>query len=187
MKFYTSDHHFDHSNIIKFSGRPWDNINDMNEALISKWNAKVSSIDDVYILGDFCMNKSRFIEHAGRLNGIKHFIAGNHDPKLDANTTLKKCIFHPPIHQINDNGKKIILSHYPMLEWNSYWHGAVHFHGHCHGNLGANCHRNAFDVGVDCRDYEPKTYDEIVADNFVKFTIHDGHSLITDRMKSKSI
>ena len=58
MKFYTSDLHFDHLNILKFEpeSRPFNTIDEMNEALIKKWNDKVKQDDEVYILGDFCFD-----------------------------------------------------------------------------------------------------------------------------------
>lgn len=45
--FYTSDTHFGHKNIIGFCDRPFDDIEEMNRALIERWNAKVSDADDV--------------------------------------------------------------------------------------------------------------------------------------------
>lgn len=28
----------------------------------------------------------------------------------------------------------IVLSHYPIIEWNKSYHGSYHFHGHTHRN-----------------------------------------------------
>lgn len=50
--FFTSDHHFGHANIIKFSNRPFSNVEEMNEELIKRWNEKVSSEDEVSYIGD---------------------------------------------------------------------------------------------------------------------------------------
>ena len=180
MKFYTSDQHFDHANIIKFCKRPWATVEEMNDALVTKWNRRVSHSDDVYVLGDICFNKNRFIHFMKYLNGTKHIILGNHDPKNIQHELrgMKNVVLHDKVHVIKDNGRKIHLQHEPCFEWTGYWNGVVHFHGHTHGTIGKNYQRNAFDVGVDCRDYEPKTYDEIVGNDFVKFTIADGHTLI---------
>ncbi len=52
MIFFTADTHWGHANIIKFCDRPFVSIEEMNEVLISKWNAKVTGNDTVYILGD---------------------------------------------------------------------------------------------------------------------------------------
>ena len=45
MIYYTSDLHFDHTNIIKFCNRPWDTADEMNAALIKKWNNRVNDDD----------------------------------------------------------------------------------------------------------------------------------------------
>lgn len=164
MNYYTSDLHFGHTNIIKFCNRPWANANEMDQDLIEKWNTRIEEDDHVYILGDFCFNKSRFVELLGKLKGFKHFVLGNHDPKGITHATkhLKNVCYHELVHTVKDEGKKIVLCHYPIREWNGYYHNTVHFHGHTHGSIGDNFHPNAFDVGVDSRDYEPKLYDEIV-------------------------
>lgn len=53
MIWFTSDTHFGHANVLKFSERPWDDIDDMNYALIENINACVEPSDELYILGDF--------------------------------------------------------------------------------------------------------------------------------------
>ena len=51
--FFTADTHFCHKNIIKQEDRPFNSIEEMNETMIKKWNAKVKPTDSIYILGDF--------------------------------------------------------------------------------------------------------------------------------------
>lgn len=52
MKYYISDLHFGHKNVIKYCNRPFKNTDEMREGLISRWNSKVKPSDTVYILGD---------------------------------------------------------------------------------------------------------------------------------------
>lgn len=52
--FYIADLHLQHSNVIKFDKRPFTNVEEMDDALISNWNAVVDKGDHVYHLGDFC-------------------------------------------------------------------------------------------------------------------------------------
>lgn len=55
MVYFTSDLHFYHEKIIKHTQRPFHTVEEMNKALIKNWNDKISSADEVYILGDFTM------------------------------------------------------------------------------------------------------------------------------------
>ena len=48
--FFTSDHHFGHKNIIKFSNRPFENADEMDEIMIQRWNEKIKP-DEIYHFG----------------------------------------------------------------------------------------------------------------------------------------
>jgi calcineurin-like phosphoesterase family protein len=52
----------------------------MNEALIWRWNSRVTPEDTVYVLGDVCMGKiDTSLALISRLQGEKILLAGNHD------------------------------------------------------------------------------------------------------------
>ncbi|NBD27849.1 metallophosphoesterase family protein [Paenibacillus glycinis] len=51
--FFISDHYFGHKHIIDFESRPFTEAEEMNEAMIEKWNAVVGKGDKVFHLGDF--------------------------------------------------------------------------------------------------------------------------------------
>ena len=50
--YFTADSHFGHANVIKHCNRPFTTLEEMNEALIANWNARVHKNDHVYIAGD---------------------------------------------------------------------------------------------------------------------------------------
>lgn len=91
--FFTSDLHFGHRNVIKYSNRPFaseqemqsgiisdESVNYMNETLVLRWNETVGLNDIVYVLGDFAMgHKDNVLKYGSRLNGTKLIIPGNHD------------------------------------------------------------------------------------------------------------
>ena len=56
IRWFTSDLHFGHKNVITYCDRPWATVEEMNEALIKIWNDTVHPKDTVYCLGDFSMS-----------------------------------------------------------------------------------------------------------------------------------
>jgi calcineurin-like phosphoesterase family protein len=50
--WFASDYHFCHANVIKYDGRPFNNVEEMNQTLIDNWNEVVGDDDVVFYLGD---------------------------------------------------------------------------------------------------------------------------------------
>jgi calcineurin-like phosphoesterase family protein len=166
--FFTSDTHFGHGNIIKYCNRPFKDVDEMNQALITNWNSVVQPNDIVYHLGDVGFtqpDKLRWI--LNRLNGSKILLLGNHDKQLARERSTGFGDAFQSIHdylEININGNKIILSHYPMLTWNGSGHGSIMLHGHAHGNTnyGHLSKAKILDVGVDVHNYFPMSSDSVL-------------------------
>lgn len=84
-----SDTHLGHENILKFTdsatgnlvrGHLFDNIDQMDEYILEKWNSVVKQGDIVYHLGDVFMgDKERFKRQWPKFIGSKRLIVGNHD------------------------------------------------------------------------------------------------------------
>ena len=83
--WFTSDQHYWHANIIGYSGRPFANVEAMNEALIANYNAVVKPDDTCISVGDFSLVENRVKSIVEQLNGHKVLIAGNHDMCHPAN------------------------------------------------------------------------------------------------------
>lgn len=170
MKFYTSDLHFGHKNIIKYEDRPFSSVEEMDEFLVDRWNKKVSVGDEVYILGDFGFIKGkRANELLDRLNGRKYLIRGNHDSSFLNDKLFDKAKFEwiKDYCHINDDGKIVCLFHYPIAVWDRQHHGSIHLYGHVHSNKDNHhplLHRlnNAYNVGCDVWNLEPVTLKEIL-------------------------
>ena len=47
MRYFISDQHFYHSNIINIDGRLFSSVLEMNEYMIEKWNSRVKVNDEV--------------------------------------------------------------------------------------------------------------------------------------------
>jgi calcineurin-like phosphoesterase family protein len=80
MRFFTSDMHYGHANIIHYSGRPHANIMDMGQDLMERWNSVVAPHDEVYVVGDVAMGKlEQSLEWIDLLQGTIYLVPGNHD------------------------------------------------------------------------------------------------------------
>lgn len=135
----------------------------MDEDLIAKWNAKVSKSDTVFHLGDFGFATEQYLEGViKRLNGNKNLILGNHDKTIRKSRTLQGLFTSVrDFSEIDLNRQKIVICHYPLMAWNKSHYGSWQLHGHCHGSLPVDLTQKRIDVGVDCFNYTPVSFDEI--------------------------
>jgi len=184
-RWFSADAHYSHTNIIKFCGRPFSNVWEMNEQLIANHNACVGLNDEWYHVGDFSFRGStgKTIEILKRLNGKKFMILGNHDKAIKDEEVLHyvewvKDVYDLTVQDHTVRGKKqlINLYHYSGRVWNkSHWGGWQLF-GHSHSGLSEPDDLLAIDVGVDAtarrlstdgilrpEDYRPLCYEEIKA------------------------
>lgn len=166
--WFTGDTHFNHENIIKFSGRPYDSVGHMNAQLVANWNEEVRPQDTVYHLGDFAFGSADHSKLFRSLHGNKILIRGNHDVRNKA--VLKLDWGHVADLMTIRLKHKIVLCHYAMKTWDSKQRGAFMLYGHSHGSIGGG-DELTMDVGVDCNGYRPVSYDaicEIMAERTLK-------------------
>jgi calcineurin-like phosphoesterase family protein len=78
-RYFTSDHHFWHRNVIKYCNRPYNSVEEMNEGMVHNWNEVVKPEDEVIVVGDFSMAFRSVELYTNRLMGRKILVAGNHD------------------------------------------------------------------------------------------------------------
>jgi calcineurin-like phosphoesterase family protein len=151
--FFTADLHLGHANIIKFTGRPFRRgdellIDEMDEALINNWNARIGDRDTVYVLGDFCIwrDKKAPARYFRRLKGRKILVAGNHDKQ--ETLALPWAEVYPDGQRILKLNKlKLCLNHYSMQVWIDSHKGSWHLFGHSHNTCKPV--GRSFDAGVD--------------------------------------
>ena len=161
-KFFTSDTHFSHKNVIKYDNRPYSSVEEMNESLIENWNKVVKPNDVIYHLGDFGFASDEDIfSIIKRLNGKKIFIVGNHDKQM-YHADIRKNFesYHNYLEVVIDK-IPTILFHFPINVWNKKHYGAFHIHGHVHGSKVYEKPVRAFDAGVSCNNYTPVSFEEI--------------------------
>ena len=79
-RWFTSDLHLGHTNIIEYCDRPFQSVGEMNAALIARWNEAVAADDEVWVLGDVAMGRmDETLPLVGELAGRKTLLTGNHD------------------------------------------------------------------------------------------------------------
>ena len=173
MIYFTSDTHFFHKNILEYCPERKNfasSVEEMNDILIQRWNSKVNHGDDVYFFGDFIFNKNPETIKAtfGALKGNIYFIKGNHDDKQ-----VTRNLSVPVMDSVmfNLDGVKIYLNHYPNST-KAYEKFNFMLCGHVHDKWdqkrkfeivnGNKCWTPMINVGVDVRDYEPISLDEVM-------------------------
>lgn len=177
-KFYISDWHYGHKNVLGFDNRPFTSIEQMNEELIRRWNSVVSAGDLVYILGDmfWCTPKiaAPIME---QLNGQKILVKGNHDRWHDSKFD-KLFVKIDEYMEIEDEGRNVVLCHYPIPCFKNHFYGWIHLYGHVHNSFEWNMMEHQrflmeelydrqcdmINVGamMPWIDYTPRTLDEII-------------------------
>jgi len=167
--WWTSDWHFNHFNIIRYCNRPFKTVDEMNNIIISRFNARVKPNDLVFFLGDV-----GFKSGTGRGEGepqkpqelLKNlncqniiFIEGNHDKK-------GKNGFKTPIQSIviRYGGHLINMTHKPESANFDY---KINIVGHKHDKW--FCQRfykkgkftDCINVCIEQNNYYPFSWDEI--------------------------
>lgn len=153
---FTADTHFGHGGALGLFRRPFASVAEMDAALVGRWNAAVAPGDTVWHLGDFATLRTvpaRAAALLERLHGAKHLIAGNNDgPGIRA---LPGWASVRDMAEVELDGRRLVLGHYPLRAWNGQRRGALNLHGHSHGRLEPLPRQ--VDVGVDAWDFRPVT------------------------------
>lgn len=127
MNYYIGDLHLFNRNQTdegrNYDGRPFATVEEMNQYILERWNAKINNGDTVYILGDMAMRgkNNALLALVAQLKGKKILFRGNHD---DLSDYRYQRLFEEvtDYREIADSfdGKtyKLCLMHYPILMWN---------------------------------------------------------------------
>ena len=107
-----------HNREFLYKPRGFDNVWDMNNAIVENWNKVVDIDDDIYVLGDLMLNDND--EGVRLIKGLKghiHIICGNHD--TDARRALYANCYNVvevvDAKRLKYDGYHFFLSHYPCL------------------------------------------------------------------------
>jgi calcineurin-like phosphoesterase family protein len=180
-KFYISDLHIGHKNVISLDNRPFKNLDEMHEEITKRWNNVVDKSDHVYLLGDILWDNT-YVNVLHGLNGFKHLVRGNHD---GLNKAFMDCFVSiTEYEKVKDDNKTIILCHYPIPCYDGSYDGRkLMFYGHTHftpendmivdfirRNRSEHFPMKIYNVGcmMPWMDYTPRTACEIMQNGGVK-------------------
>jgi calcineurin-like phosphoesterase family protein len=177
--YFTSDHHFGHKKIVEYSGRPFSSTEEMDAEMVRRWNARVRPEDTVYHLGDFSFGSlDDIIANVRRLNGRKILIVGNHDfyhfrrgSRASDWTRAHNFFLAAGFAEVAQRKALwfqgvavVLLTHVPVFdatEVNLHEGANLNLCGHVHEHWARRGH--CINVGVDVRDFEPKTLEELLS------------------------
>lgn len=174
MRYFTSDLHFYHKNVIKYCTRPYADVNEMNEMLIKNWNEVVRPEDEVYIMGDmFFCGSAKAEDILNRLMGTKILILGNHDWDLMKPHRIERFkITAVKSMTLEIDGQTVNMSHFPYLGGGDSSEeerfqkerliddGRILLCGHVHEIWATK--DKMINVGVDVRDFKPMSEEQLI-------------------------
>lgn len=162
MHWFSADPHYGHDRIIHLSHRPFTDASAMNARMLAECRDRIQPDDDLWILGDFIGGRTtdakrrdiRTIYHA--LPGRKHLVRGNHDAEWVCDLPWDSVA---DTADILVDGRRVFMSHYPMLTWPGARRGGLQLFGHVHAGWQGSS--NSVNVGVDVWCFRPVTLAEI--------------------------
>ena len=138
MNYYISDTHFGHLNSIKYDhnngSRSFSSIEERDNLIIENINKVVTPQDNLYFLGDVSWYDPRkTAELLEKINCKNRFLVkGNHDNWSKDGKCKKLFQGIYEYKQIEDNGRQVFLSHFPVMMWPGQHRGTIHLSGHTH-------------------------------------------------------
>ena len=160
MRWFTSDTHFGHKNVLIHCNRPFSDIQEHDEELIRRWNEVVHPKDTVYHLGDICFGGKEYTKDIiSRLNGQLVLIIGNHDHQ--SARYYIECGAHDVFQWKEIKDLRYYITHYPfchkLYSFDNEGFNWKVLHGHTHAKT---CREEGLgtaliNVGVDAWNYYP--------------------------------
>lgn len=162
--WFTSDTHFNQQRTLEMSKRPFKDVKEMNNVLVSNWNKIIKPEDIVYHLGDFGDYRMREF-----LNGKIVLVKGNYERSGYKEEYEKYAhLFdevHENIHTIilnhNNHNYFITMTHEPSkIRDIPIDEERINLFGHVH----KLCMIKAYgiNVGMDCHNFKPLSLEDVI-------------------------
>jgi calcineurin-like phosphoesterase family protein len=183
MRWWTSDLHLGHQEIIRYTHRPFASTAEMDKAIVEGWNAVVAAGDEVWVLGDFAVGDlAERLTITTSLRGHKTLVAGNRDrcwagkeKGVKRWTAAYRAAGFEQVLQgpvaVEVAGHQVLVGHFPYdgdpADVDRYFgsrpgdDGAWLLHGHVHDKWRQSGRQ--VNVGVDAWGGQPVSEDQIAA------------------------
>lgn len=169
-RFVTSDTHFGHENSWKLFKkadgtplRPFSSTEEMDQAMVDRWNKIVGPKDKVYHLGDVVISRKN-LKILSQLNGQLRLIGGNHDI-FSTNDYMKYFKRISGAYVLEVGNARFVLTHIPIHPTSQPRWAGGNIHGHLHDKrvLGKSNlpDENYICVSVERTDFTPVPVEEI--------------------------
>lgn len=171
--YFSSDLHLNHDRDFIYKPRGFQTVNEMNEAIITRFNEVIEPDDTLYLLGDIMLGDAETAQllFARLLKCRTYVVYGNHDTaaRIEFYYSMYHCKSYPTLtRDIWYNGWRFILSHYPMLVGGNESfkkRKLVNLSGHTHSrDKFAMMDQGIYNVAVDAHDCYPVDIDTIIKD-----------------------
>jgi calcineurin-like phosphoesterase family protein len=180
MKYFISDTHFLHSNIVKLCPKRFKGF---EEVILNNLKNQLKEGDELYHLGDFAwFHSEELLNKWLEIPGKKFLVKGNHDARLREKLELYFDEIFEFSTTVEIKGKKVLLCHYPSKDLKTFrfpeFQKAVTeiyfqeecsllIHGHVHYNvfgIFCGCHLNRVkcqNVNVEFTDFRALSEEEL--------------------------
>lgn len=175
MRWFTSDLHLGHKNIIKFCNRPYRDVDHMDTAIINTINATVMPDDELWVLGDIAMGHiDTTLRKFEQINARVTIVAGNHDrchpsyhgqdkarewlPRYEGLRNVEQVYVHGALTLVA--GQVVTVCHFPYRDEDRHSDRFTQYlpvdegnwllHGHVHDTWQVNGRQ--INVGIDAWD-----------------------------------
>lgn len=208
MRYFISDLHIGHRNIIDYCDRGFSSVEEMDSYILDHLNSTIKEEDTLIILGDISLNHNKAVEFLSKLKFKKVIISGNHDRTFvkkgrpvdsKQERAISEFILDGGVESVHQelrislkNGVEVLLSHFPYAKESDPEsvrnhndrpkdNGLFLLHGHMHCHYLKNGRQ--IDVGFDNK-FGPYSEDEIVeiinsSDDFIPSRITEFYKTST--------
>jgi calcineurin-like phosphoesterase family protein len=123
-----ADTHFGDGDVLEYTGRPFDSVAEMNDALRSGWNDAVDEDETVVFVGDFAVpsEPTTVRRWHGQVEGDVVFVAGDHDDGARRSHAIETSA----AHRFEAGGYEFSCVHRPEAAPPDHDGWVVHGHHH---------------------------------------------------------